>query len=53
MATSAAAVGPPVLRSRPLGALLAAEVLSTGRLELAAMRNAPFVTVRHLARESD
>ena len=29
MATSAAAVTPPVLRSRPLGALLAAEVLST------------------------
>ena len=29
MATSAAAVSPPVLRSRPLGALLAAEVLST------------------------
>jgi len=29
MATSAAAVRPPVLRSRPLGALLAAEVLST------------------------
>lgn len=29
MATSAAAARPPVLRSRPLGALLAAEVLST------------------------
>jgi len=29
MATSAATVRPPVLRSRPLGALLAAEVLST------------------------
>jgi predicted MFS family arabinose efflux permease len=29
MATSAGAVRPPVLRSRPLGALLAAEVLST------------------------
>ncbi len=29
MATSAAEVTPPVLRSRPLGALLAAEVLST------------------------
>jgi hypothetical protein len=29
MDTSAAAVRPPVLRSRPLGALLAAEVLST------------------------
>jgi predicted MFS family arabinose efflux permease len=29
MATSAAAVRPPLLRSRPLGALLAAEVLST------------------------
>jgi hypothetical protein len=29
MVTSAAAARPPVLRSRPLGALLAAEVLST------------------------
>jgi predicted MFS family arabinose efflux permease len=29
MATSAATVRPPILRSRPLGALLAAEVLST------------------------